>query len=339
MTLNDYLKNKDILVTGGCGSIGSKVVEELIKYPVKRIRVYDNNETAQFYLQEKFKHTGKTRALLGDIRDKHRLDIAMEGVDYVIHAAALKHVGMCEYNPSEAVKTNVVGTQNVIDVARKNKVKKFLAISTDKAVSPINTMGATKLLSEKITLNANLGITPTKYSCVRFGNVLNSSGSVIPIFYDQIKKGGPVLITSNAMTRFFMTLDEAVLLILESLLQMEGREIFILKMKSLKIADLAEVMIDVLAPKFGYKPSEIKIKLIGIRPGEKISEALMYPHEVNFSQEHKNMFIVKETYTPPHKEEDNILSKESSVSILDSSTAKPINKKEIKSLITSLFIK
>ena len=213
-TLKKTFQGKEILVTGGCGSIGSEIVRQLLKYKPKRIKILDNNESGHFNLRQKIP-SSITRHLVGDIRDRDRIKKAMKGVDIVFHAAALKHVPICEYNPFEAVSTNVIGTQNMVDMAREEGVDKFLAISTDKAVNPINTMGATKLLSEKL-VTITYGEYKTKFSCVRFGNVLNSNGSVIPIFRDQIAKGGPVSITSEDMTRFFMSIDEAVNLVLKS---------------------------------------------------------------------------------------------------------------------------
>lgn len=300
MKTDDFFKGKDILVTGGCGSIGSEIVKKLITLDVSRVRSFDNNESGQYHLQEENAGNSKLRTLIGDIRDKERVRVAMKGVDIVFHAAALKHVPMCEYNPFEAVATNVYGTQNVIRAARENGVKRFISISTDKAVNPINTMGATKLLSEKIVLNAPLGDDVTMFSCVRFGNVLNSSGSVIPLFLKQIRKGGPVTLTCEEMTRFFMSTEDAVNLILKTSQIMKGREIFILKMKALRISDLASVMIEEIAPKNGMRPSDIKILKIGIRPGEKIHESLMTEEERLYSEETEDMYIIRPGISSPH---------------------------------------
>ena len=201
MNLESFYKDKDILVTGGCGSIGSEIVKQLLKYNPRLIRVFDNNESSQFHLHQELEEHENVRYLIGDIRDKGRLKLALRGVDIVFHAAALKHVPLCEYNPYEAVASNVIGTQNLIEAAREQGVHTFIGISTDKVVNPINTMGATKLLAEKLIINGALGDYETKYhyrtkfSCVRFGNVLNSNGSVIPIFKRQIAKGGPVTLT------------------------------------------------------------------------------------------------------------------------------------------------
>jgi UDP-N-acetylglucosamine 4,6-dehydratase len=297
--LTNFFKNKDILVTGGCGYIGSLLVKNLLKYDVKRVRSFDINETGQFNLQEETK-SSKLRILMGDIRDKRRLEWAMKGVDIVFHAAALKHVPLCEYNPFEAVSTNVYGTQNLIEVARDEQVDRFLAISTDKAVNPINTMGATKLLSEKLVMNASLGDVKTLFSCVRFGNVIDSFGSVIPVFKTQISQGGPVTVTSKEMTRFFMSNQEAVNLIFKAASKMKGREIFILKMRSLRIINLAEVLIEELSQKYGYKPSDIKIKIVGIRPGEKLYELLITEEETQLVEDQGDMFVLRPRIAIPH---------------------------------------
>ncbi|MDB4285822.1 polysaccharide biosynthesis protein [bacterium] len=284
--------DKDILVTGGCGSIGSEIVRQLIEHKPKRIRVFDHSESGHFLLNQKL-NSPLIRNLIGDVRDRYRIMRAMEGVDMVFHASALKHVPFCEYNPFEAVHTNVIGTKNMVEAAIEKKVSRVVAISTDKAVSPVNTMGATKLLSEKIVTNAPVGLSETKFACVRFGNVLNSVGSVIPIFRHQIENGGPVTVTSNDMTRFFMTIPQAVSLILHAGTEMKGREIFVLKMYGLKIPDLAQVLIEELAPKFGRRPEDIPIEIMGVRPGEKLYEALFTEVERGYVTETDNMFVVR----------------------------------------------
>jgi len=329
-------EGKDILVTGGCGSIGSEIVSQLLEYNPKRIRVFDHNESGLFHLQQRLEFKKKEKAnvvryLVGNIRDKDRLLNALKDVDIVFHAAALKHVPLCEYNPSEAVATNVIGTENLIEIARQENVEKFITISTDKAVNPINTMGTTKLLSEKLTLTAPLGDYRTIFSCVRFGNVLNSDGSVIPIFKSQIERGGPVTITSKEMTRFFMSISEAVNLVLKAAKIMQGREIFILKMNSVRIIDLAEVMIEELAPRYGYKPEDIKIKYIGIRPGEKLHESLLAEEEIPFVKETEEMYILKLGISTPTYVERGYVSK--SIKIQKYCSNDPsilLNKKEIK---------
>lgn len=293
MEIAEFYHGKTILVTGGVGSIGSYLVRELLKFEPASIRVLDNNETGLFDLEQELQ-SPKIRLLVGDIRDRERLSVAMEGVDIVFHAAALKHVPLCEFNPYDAVKTNVIGTQNVLDAAYEKGVKKVINISTDKAVVPSNVMGATKLLAERLTISANAyrGHKKTVFSCVRFGNVLNSRGSVIPLFTRQIQKGGPMTVTHPEMRRFFMDIPSATQLILKAGMLSLGSEIFILKMPAAKIMDLAEEMRNMLAPQYGFNPDEISIEIIGMRIGEKIDEDLLILDETSCVYENDDMYIV-----------------------------------------------
>ncbi|HYD03330.1 MAG TPA: polysaccharide biosynthesis protein [Alphaproteobacteria bacterium] len=288
--VSNFFEGKDILVTGGCGSIGSEIVRQLLAFNPKRIRILDNSETAHFNFNQTVQ-SDKIRNLVGDIRDRNRVMRAVEGCDIIFHAAALKHVPFCEYNPFEAVNTNIIGTQNLIDAATHHNVKVLVGISTDKAANPISTLGATKLMMEKLITN-NPGLIECNFCCVRFGNVLNSVGSIIPIFKKQIAQGGPVTVTHKDMTRFFMSIDDAVKLVLKSAQMTESGEIFILKMDALKIVDLAEVMIQELAPKHGFKPQDIKIEYIGTRPGEKTDEILLTPEESNYALEKEDVFVL-----------------------------------------------
>jgi FlaA1/EpsC-like NDP-sugar epimerase len=292
--MEDIFKDKNIIVTGGTGSIGSEIVRRILKYEPKVVRILSRDETKQFELEQELGNLDNIRFLIGDIRDKDRLKRAFEGIDIIFHAAAMKHVPACEYNPFEAVQTNVVGTQNVIDAAIANEVEKVIAISTDKAASPINTMGATKLLAEKLIIDANCykGRRKTVFSCVRFGNVIGSRGSVIPLFEKQIQRGGPVTITDPEMTRFMMTIPQAVDLVFKATKLAFGGEIFIFKMPVVKLKDLAEIMIERFAPKYGYKNENIQIKVIGARKGEKMHEKLMLEEEAQFAYETNDMFIV-----------------------------------------------
>ncbi len=291
--MKDIYVNKTILVTGGAGSIGSELVKKLLEYNSKTIRVLDINETGLFNLKQKLP-TGKIRLLVGDIRDKDRMARAVEGVNVVFHAAALKHVSLCEFNPFEAIQTNVLGTKNLIEAAINEKVGKFITISTDKAVNPINVLGASKLLAERLTVSANLykGKRSTVFSCVRFGNVLNSQGSVLPVFKGQIKKGGPVTVTDEDMTRFVMSIEKAAELVLKAAHLSKGGEIFILKMPALRIEDLAKAAIAEFAPQYGYDPKKIKIVFIGKKDGEKMYEELMNEDEADIIDETKDMFIL-----------------------------------------------
>ncbi|MCC7351914.1 MAG: polysaccharide biosynthesis protein [Phycisphaerales bacterium] len=284
-------EDRDVLVTGGCGSIGSEIVRQLDQARVRRVRVLDNNESGHWRLSQSLA-SPRLRGLVGDVRDLDRVRRAMEGVDVVFHAAALKHVPLCEYNPFEAVQTNVVGTQNVVRAANECGVDRFIGISTDKAVHPVSTMGATKLLSERLIVNAPLGEGKTKYCCVRFGNVLGSAGSVVPLFAEQIARGGPVTITSDQMTRYVMTIPQCVRLVLAAATLMKGHETFVLKMNRLRIVDLAEVMIRRLAPQYGHDADRIAVQIVGTRPGEKLHELLLTEEEAPFARELDNLIVI-----------------------------------------------
>ena len=293
--IRDFYTNKTILVTGGVGSIGSEIVRKLMEHNPKAMRVLDNNETGIFDLEQELQ-SEKFRPLVGDIRDKGRLRRAIEGADIVFHAAALKHVPLCEYNPFEAVKTNVLGTQNVIEAAMEEEIEKLITISTDKAVNPVSVMGATKLLAERLTISANYykGVRKTAFSCVRFGNVLDSRGSVVPLFKEQIRGGGPVTLTDPDMTRFVMSIPKAVGLVLRAAEIAQGGEIFIFKMPALRISDLAEVMIEELAPQYGHKPESIKVEVTGRRAAEKNHEELLTEDEAINACETEDMFIISQ---------------------------------------------
>ncbi len=293
INMKSFYKDKVVLVTGGSGSIGREIVKKLLEVEPESVRIFDNNETALFDLEQEV-NSDKLRTFIGDVRDKDRLNRAFENVDIIFHAAALKHVPLCEYNPFDAVKTNVIGTQNVLDAALDKNIQKVIMVSTDKAVNPINVMGATKLLSERLTISANYyrGDKRTIFSCVRFGNVLNSRGSVIPTFKKQIKNGGPVTLTDPKMTRFIMHIPDAAGLILKAGHIAEGKEIFILKMHAVNIIDLAEVMIENLAKTYGYLSEEIGIEIIGKRLGEKMYEELMTDNETPYAIDNGELFIL-----------------------------------------------
>lgn len=290
----NIFEGKNILVTGGTGSIGSKIVSEVLQYEPKVVRVLSSDENGLFDLEQELQCAPNLRFLLGDVKDKERLGVAMENIHFVFHAAALKHVPLCEYNPFEAVKTNITGTQNVIEVAMEEGAEKLITISTDKAVNPVNVMGATKLLAERLTISANYykGARRTIFSCVRFGNVLASRGSVVPLFREQIKRGGPVTITDPDMTRFVISLPKAIELLLKATEAAEGGEIFVFKMPALRISDLAEVMIEEVAPQYGYSPESIEVRISGKRAGEKNYEELMIEEEGRNAYELGEMFVL-----------------------------------------------
>jgi len=279
----DVIKNKTILLTGGTGSFGNKFTEIVLeKHDPKAIRIFSRGEKKQLDMYNKF-NDKRLRFFIGDVRDKDRLYRAMTGVDIVVHAAALKQVPACEYNPIEAIRTNIDGSANVIDAAIDNEVDSVMAISTDKAVHPVNLYGATKMTAEKLFVQGNsyAGKTKTKFSCVRYGNVIGSRGSVIPLFLKQ-KKTGTLTITDDTMTRFWIKLEDGAKFVLNSINKMNGGEIFVPKIPSMRIMDLAEA----IAP-------DAKKKIVGIRPGEKIHEILLTEDEAKHSKEFSDGFVVE----------------------------------------------
>ena len=281
----DPLKNKTILLTGGTGSFGQKFAEIVLKESKPNaIRIFSRGEKKQLDMMNKFsKYEDKLRFFIGDVRDEKRLSRAMSNVDIVVHAAALKQVPACEYNPIEAVRTNIDGTINIIDTAIDNGVDKVMAISTDKAVHPVNLYGATKMTAEKLFIQGNsyTGIKNTKFSCVRYGNVIGSRGSVIPLFLKQ-KKEGVLTITDDRMTRYWLSIEQGVRFVINSIEKMLGGEIFVPKIPSMKITDLGAA----IAPK-------AKSKIIGIRPGEKIHEILLTEDEARHSKEFDSFFVIE----------------------------------------------
>ncbi|MHA2055457.1 MAG: SDR family NAD(P)-dependent oxidoreductase [Candidatus Hodarchaeales archaeon] len=293
--MKKIFEDKKVLITGGTGSIGKAITFEILKYNPRSIRIFDSNENSQFLLQGRLKDYGKImRFLIGDVRDKERLRRAIEDIDIVFHTAGLKHVLSCEYNPFEAVKTNILGTQNLIDVALEEEVEKVIFTSSDKAVNPSSTMGASKLLAEKLIISANYyrGKRKTAFACVRFGNVMGSSGSALPLFKSQIKKGGPVTLTDESMTRLVLSPEDAMVLIFDTAKLMQGGEIFISKMPALRILDLIELLIEELAPKYGFDPEKIQVKTVGIKPGEKLFEELITEDEARRTLDADRLFIV-----------------------------------------------
>ena len=340
MSSETIYKDKTILVTGGAGSIGRELVRTLLEMDPKAVRILDNNETGLFDLEQELR-SEKIRPLVGDVRDRDRLKRAFEGVNIVFHAAALKHVPLCEFNPFDAVKTNVLGTQNVLDAAIDEDVERFILISTDKAVNPTNVMGATKLLSERLTISANYykGSRKTVLSCVRFGNVLGSRGSVVPLFKKQITNGEPLTITDPAMTRFIMDIPKAIKLILKAAEIAKGGEIFILKMPVIQISDLAAAMSDELSSSCGSVNKEVEINTIGRRPGEKLYEELMTDLESTSAYENDEFIVVIPSNPKQENNERNVpegfLKAESK--IYSSKNERHLSKDEIKSMLKELI--
>lgn len=280
------LSDKTILVTGGTGSFGKKFIRKVLEHDVKKIIVFSRDELKQYEMAQEYTDP-RIRFFIGDVRDKDRLYRAFDGVDIVIHAAALKHVGACEYNPFEAVKTNINGAQNIIEAAIDRGVQKVIALSTDKAASPVNLYGATKLASDKLFVAANsyVGEKHTKFSVVRYGNVVGSRGSVVP-FFKKIKETGILPITDERMTRFWITLDQGVQFVLDNLERMHGGEIFVPKIPSMTVMDLAKA----IAP-------DCEIDIIGIRPGEKLHEAMIMEDDARHTKEFDTYFVIQPEFS------------------------------------------
>lgn len=287
--LNELVEGKVVLVTGGTGTIGSEIVRQLLPCNPKLIRVLSRDEYKQSQLRYQLRDYDNIRYLLGDVRDYDRLTRALENTELVFHAAALKRIESTEYDPLEAVKTNVMGTQNIIHATLQNPhTERVVSISTDKAVNVTTTMGATKLLAERLVTWASFyRREPHKTLCsVRFGNVLDSRGSVIPKWREQIRDGGPLTLTHIDMRRFFMSIPNAVTLVLKAAVYAEGGEIFILRMKAVRIQDLAEILVEEYAPTVGRSVSGIDIRVTGAEPGEKLDEDL-----VSFAEQERTRMI------------------------------------------------
>lgn len=281
-------KDKNILVTGGTGSFGTKFIELLQNsFSLRRVIVFSRDELKQHEMRNAGFIQPNMRYFIGDVRDRTRLRRAMQGVDIVVHAAALKQVPACEYNPMEAILTNVMGARNVIEAALDSGVKRVLALSTDKAVNPVNLYGATKLCAEKLFVQSNsyAGAEGTRFSCVRYGNVVGSRGSVIPLFCRQ-RENGHITVTDPRMTRFWLTLEQGVRFVISCIEKMQGGEVFVPKIPSMNIMDLARA----IAP-------ECEVKEIGIRPGEKLHEVLISTDEARQALELEEMFVIQPAHS------------------------------------------
>ena len=290
-------ENKKILITGGTGSLGKALTKRLLESKVDTIRIFSRNESKQVDMENELSDS-RLRFLIGDVRDRDRLETALEDIDIVFHVAALKHVPRIEYNPFESIKTNVIGSQNVIDAALKQNVEKAICISTDKAVSPLNTYGATKLLMEKLFITANnfmqLPRHRTKFLAIRYGNVFGSSGSIIPTFLKQIKNGGKITVTDTRMTRFSITMEQALDFILDCTVTGKQSEIYIPKLKGYSIELIIETFRDLY---------EVEIENIGLRPGEKFHEVLISKDESPYSWNLGDKFMI----TNPSKKDEEVL--------------------------------
>lgn len=308
MTFADFFQNKRVLLTGVCGTIGQELLRQLLEeYEVAEVIGVDNNESELFFLEQKFLEYDNSSFFLADSRDKEKLGRLMRGIDIVFHTAAYKHVVLCERSPFESVQTNILGVQNIIEAATENNVQRVLFTSSDKAVNPTNVMGTSKLMGERLitAANSNLRLEDGSiFASTRFGNVLGSRGSVIPIFREQIKKGGPITLTDPDMTRFIMSIRQAVQLVIDSVVLAQGGEVFVTKMPVIRIKDLAEVMIKELANYYGHSTEDISINIIGSKPGEKLYEELMTQEETRRTVELARYFAVKPAFASLYKNID-----------------------------------
>lgn len=294
MTRPSGWEGRRVLITGVAGTVGQELLRQVVELGPSEVAGLDNNESELFFLGQQYREDETVRLSLGDVRDAATVQRRMEGIDIVLHAAALKHVVLCEESPRDAIHSNIIGTQNVIDAALANDVDRVIFTSTDKAVNPTSVMGTSKLMGERLMTAANalLRSQTTVFASTRFGNVLGSRGSVIPIFRRQIEAGGPVTLTDPGMTRFIMTLREAVRLVLDSVFLARGGEVFVTKMPVVRIEDLAEVMIEEVAPRCGIEPGSVTIETIGVKSGEKMYEELMNEEEIRRTIELQDYFVI-----------------------------------------------
>lgn len=333
------LLNRSWLITGVCGTLGRKLLDRVLQLQPRRVVGFDNNESELYFLYDRHRKNPNIKFYTGDVRDRNEVESRMEGCEYVFHTAAAKHVYLCEEAPTAAINANIIGTQNVIDAALAVGVERLLFTSSDKAVNPTNVMGASKLMAERLVSAANAKTRRARqvFSSTRFGNVLGSRGSVIPIFLRQIRAGGPVTLTHPEMTRFIMTMREAVQLVMDTVFLARGGEIFVTKMPVVRISDLAEVMIEELAGSFGYKPRDVAIEMIGNRPGEKMYEELMNEEERSRALELPEYFVIRPSVLSNFRDIDytypNMTEVKSAVGGYNSKVASAMEKEELRAYL------
>ncbi|MCS4121631.1 polysaccharide biosynthesis protein [Salinibacter ruber] len=331
--------DKRVLITGICGTVGTRIFQQLLEREPKEIIGLDNNESELFFLEEECRQHDYVNLHLCDVRDRQNLKRRIEGVDIVLHTAALKHVMLCEKSPGDAVRTNIEGARNVIAAAMDADVERVLFTSSDKAVNPTNVMGTSKLMGERLLTAANAQQRDQDgpiFASTRFGNVLGSRGSVIPIFKQQIADGGPVTLTDPRMTRFIMTLEEAARLVLDSVFLAKGGEVFVTKMPVVRIEDLAHVMIEELGPVHGHVPGSIEVDVIGAKPGEKFYEELMNNEESRRTVEIPEYFAILPAFKSLYHDIDYSYPGMDGVGIEDvynSSTEEPMSREQLRNYL------
>jgi len=320
---------KNILITGGTGSIGLGLIRELIKQKPRAIRIFTNDENSIFETRRIIGNNPIFTFMMGDVRDRDRLNLAIRNADIVFHAAAMKHVDICEQNPFDAVKTNVIGTSNILEAALLEDVSKFILISTDKATNPTSTLGASKLLAERLTAKASSyrGRGKTTFAIVRFGNVIGSRGSVFQIFLEQIRKGLPITVTDKRMTRFIMSIPEAASLILKITHIAKDGEIFILKMPSVRITDLAKGVLEVYNKRYSTNKMKIPLRISTAREGERFHEYLISPDEIPFCYDLGNMYKIAR----------EVNKKQNSIEQFSSETAPKISQENLHKILNELL--
>jgi FlaA1/EpsC-like NDP-sugar epimerase len=319
-------QDRTVVVTGGTGSIGGAIVAALLPHLPRAVRVVSRDDSKQFEVGQRYRAEKRLRLLIGDVRSRTRMARALAGADYVFHAAAMKHVPACEFNPFEAAETNVRGTQNVIEAAIDAGVGRVLSVSTDKAADPTNVMGATKLLAERLMTAAELykGTAQTRFASVRFGNVIGTRGSIVPLVRGQVARGGPVTITDPEMTRYLMPIGDAVQLCFSAMEHMVGGELFVLKMPRVRVGDLVELLIEEYAPQFGFRPNEIPLEVIGARIGEKTHEVLLTESEAARARDLDGMLVVRS---------ENALIDRSGSENIGRAAEQPLDRLELRELL------
>lgn len=337
--MKSFFNDKRVMVTGACGTVGSELVRQLLEdYQAEELIALDNNESGLFLMEQRFSKHSEAHFFLADIRDGSKLSRIMNGIDVIFHAAAFKHVILCERSPFEAVQTNIIGVRNIIKAAIENKVRKVIFTSSDKAVNPTNVMGTSKLMGERLmtAANSNLRDDGSIFASTRFGNVLGSRGSVVPIFREQIRNGGPITLTDPNMTRFIMSIKEAVQLVIDSAAFARGGEVFVTKMPVIRIEDLAEVMIEELAPRWGHNSGDLCIKVIGKKPGEKMYEELLSGEETRRAWELGRYFVILPAFTSPYRNVDyryQDLRSKMVVNPYHSAIEKPLTKEALRAFL------